>query len=380
MKVLPVIIAGGAGQRLWPVSLPQHPKPFVPLLPDGTNLFHRTLHRASLLESNLAPLVVCNQAHAALVSKCADSIPVSILLEPQARDTAPAICAAMLLAQHLHGDDVLLVVMPADHFVEDTAGFAVTIEQACSVAIGNGIVTIAVPPLRAATEYGYLRLAEQTFNAGFHEVQAFIEKPEASMANHLLQGPNFWNAGIFVTQAAVLLQAYKDHAPDILQCCAQAMGQGDVCQLETLAFAAARKISFDYAIMEKYPAVRAVKASFDWQDLGNWAAIHAISPQDENGNSEIGEVHCEDSTAVYLRSKDSRLKACHCRDLIAVEDNGSMLVMPLSMAASMREPASGRAIILASGEQLQLQLPWCGGTLYVENCGRNSLNLSVHNP
>jgi mannose-1-phosphate guanylyltransferase / mannose-6-phosphate isomerase len=381
MRILSVIIAGGAGQRLWPVSLPHRPKPFVPLLAGGTTLFSRTLKRAFSLGSDLPPLVVCNSAHASLVRELAGDHSLTFLLEPEPRDTAPAICAAALCAQQRHGGDVVLVVMPADHYIENTAEFRTTILMACGAAEGQDIVTIGIPPTRPATEFGYLGLKEHDAEDGVYDVQHFIEKPDEARAIQLINGSNYWNAGLFLARADTLVRAFRDHAEDILDNCQQAMDaahNGSTIQLDPRIFGATRKISIDYAIMEKHGAIRAVKATFDWQDLGNWAAIFAISPKDSDGNCVIGNARCEGSRSNYLRCSRSQMTVTGCTGLVAIEDNGFVLVMPLAAASTLRELAHGTTSHVPAGGRLTINISWCGGDLDIENGGETVLCVSVH--
>jgi mannose-1-phosphate guanylyltransferase / mannose-6-phosphate isomerase len=369
MGILPVIIAGGAGQRLWPLSTPQRPKPFADLLGDGETLFARTLVRAKALRGALSPLVVCSEHHAPLVREISSC---DLLLEPEPRDTAPAVCAAALWAKCVHGGDVILCLMPADHYISGTSAFADTIGQAARAAAGDHIITIAIPPTRAATEFGYLCLDQGV--DGFHEVQAFIEKPAAARAMELIAGPNYWNAGLFVAKASTLIKACAELAPDILACCEAALHGGSPVLNQT-AFAAARKISFDYAVMERYGRVGAVRATFDWQDLGTWAAVHGISPQDADGNTLAGNAACWNCRGSFLRSETLSLSAVGCLGLAAIEHDGRLLLLPLQLSGALRNAEQLPRRILAPGATMTLKLAACSGAIVVSNPGELAVSI-----
>jgi mannose-1-phosphate guanylyltransferase/mannose-6-phosphate isomerase len=361
MTVLPVIIAGGAGTRLWPLSTAERPKPFVDLLGDGTSLFERTVQRARAF-SDVTPLVVCNVRHQAFI------LGVDLLLEPVQRDTAPAVCAAALRAQQLHGDDVTVAIMPADHLVRDTRGFANTMRRAVQVAQTGVIVTIAIPASRAATEFGYLSL--QDSRDGFSEVLQFIEKPDAARAAMLIASGHHWNGGIFVARADALLGAFAEHAPDILESCKPATG-GEL--LDEQAFASARKISFDFAVMEKHGAVAAVKAAFDWEDLGNWQAVHAASHHDAKGNTVTGDASLKDCSDTYVRAGSVRIQSNSCSDLAVIAHEENVLIMRKQLAAGLRNHDALPAFTLPALQSAHLPIPWCGGTIDIENVTGGSL-------
>ncbi len=355
MRVLPVIIAGGAGQRLWPLSTGELPKPFVDLLGDGVTLFDRTMQRASAL-SEMPPLVVCNVRHQALVAGA------DVLLEPVQRDTGPAICAAALRAQQLHGDDVILAIMPADHLVRNVAGFSDSLQRAVLAAQAGVIVTIAIPPSRAATEFGYLSLRDS--DGGFSEVLAFIEKPDAARAAVLVESGHHWNGGIFVARVITLLDAFSAYAPDILNCCQRAM-RGD--RLDAQVFDSARKISFDFVVMEKHSAVAAVKAVFDWEDLGNWQAVHAASRLDGQRNSVMGATTLAGCKDTLIRPGKVRVRVENCCDLAVVAHENNVLIMRKQLAAGLRLHDALPGFKLLALQSRHLPIPWCAGTMDIWN-------------
>jgi mannose-1-phosphate guanylyltransferase / mannose-6-phosphate isomerase len=368
--LLPVIIAGGRGQRLWPLSTPEHPKPFVDVLGDGISLFQRTLARAQAL-SDLKPLVVCNSIHAAFFTEAH----VDLLLEPVQRDTAPAICAAALQAMKLHGQDITLVIMPADHLVRDTSGFVETVRKAGHVAQQDTIVTIAIPPTRPATEFGYLDLKQEQH--GFHEVAAFVEKPDASRAVELVASDHHWNGGLFVARAAALIDAFEAHAPSILNHCRHAVATEPDQQLDESEFSKCQAISFDFAIMEKHRAIAAVKAGFDWDDLGNWGAVYRAMQKNVVGNVLRGNIQCTDCCGLYVHSQNLLVAATDCSDLVIVCHGEHCLIANLHLCATLRDPDKLETISLGPQQEYEMILPWCAGTIRVANPSSTQVRLKL---
>lgn len=306
-------------------------------------------------------------------------MPMSLLLEPEQRDTAPAICAAALWAKQHHTAGCLLAIMPADHHIEPQAQFETTLYHARQAAQGNRIVTIAIPPTRPATEYGYLELRD---GAGHHQpVSHFMEKPDVSTAiQYLGKGNMFWNAGLFVAETGTLLGSFQTHEPDMLEACTRAIGTAErnVTRLKGEAFASARKTSFDYAIMERHQTVAAVHATFHWQDLGTWDAVHGASRQDTAGNFISGPGVCLMSKSSLVRCRDCEIVAQDCADLVAVENAGFVLVAEMANTQRARDLASGETHVLDRGHSCTLIPQWCGGRISVTNCGEDSKLLVVH--
>ncbi len=379
--ILPVILAGGSGQRLWPVSLPHRPKPFVGLLPDQPTLFQQALARAHAIARAAKPLIVCAKSHGDIVQSQLGPSAVSILLEPEPRDTAPAICAAALWAVRLHGPDCTLAIMPADHHIGDHPQFIDDIDTAVAAAVMGHVVTLAIPPTRAATEFGYMQLPASSAE-GFCEVDAFIEKPIQDKAEKLLHdGNNFWNAGMFIARADALIAAFEAFELDSLQAVAKALPTGEweaIVSLAQQAFGAARKTSFDYAIMERLAHVRAVKARFSWRDLGTWAALHEVHIKTPDGVACLGPVTCTSCANVYVRSNDVPLTVDNCRDAVIVADNGFVLALRLSAASHLRGLDKGRRFGILPGETGRIELAWCGGTACIWNNGISELVVVQH--
>ncbi len=382
MVVLPVIIAGGVGQRLWPVSNSRRPKPFAALFENCGTLFQRTMARAHVLSPGVRPLVVCNALHRDLVLQQAGVEEISLLLEPEPRDTAAAICAAAIWCADHFGESAVLAVMPADHFIEDHAAFVDSVSRASRAAKLGYIATLGIKPDRPATEYGYLQFnTDHDASRGFSEVVSFIEKPALDVAKTMYENPQYkWNSGMFVATAKTLLESFDMFAHDIAEVC-QLSGStqvdDQVWQMGD-AFRNAPKISVDYAVMEKSPSIAGINATFDWRDLGTWTAIHAAERQDARGNHVSGMVqalHCHSS---YLRSTTLLVRARNCSDLLVVEDDDGVLLMQLSQSSVMKSLTHDVARMVGPGETLAYDI--CGGQLTMTSTKSTPVKLIIHAP
>jgi len=308
MQVIPVILSGGSGTRLWPLSRKSQPKPFIPL-PDGETLIQKTLQRILGLESTGPVLTVTNRdyyfltrdAYAACAARQSRKLPASsYLLEPTGRNTAPAIAAAALWAQRQQGEDAVLLFLPADHVISDEERFRDAVEKAVHLAQEGYLVTFGIIPTRPETGYGYIQQG-QPLSHGFR-VQRFVEKPDAETAEDLLQSGHYlWNSGMFCLRASDALAGLEQHAPELLQSVTNALDQavvnGDTWELGAV-FGQADDISIDYALMEKADNVAVVRAGFGWNDVGSWTAYAELSPEDNEGN----RLHAAESVLVGTRN------------------------------------------------------------------------------
>ena len=353
--ITPVIIAGGQGSRLWPVSRHNAPKPFVPLTGGGETLLQSTLRRLAALENIDAPLIVCNAAHETLARQQAREIlgydPL-LLLEPEGRNTAPAICAAALMLQQRGGDEPMLV-LPADHLIGDEPAFADAVTRAATLAHDRHLVTFAITPDHAATGYGYLKLGE-AINAAQRQfrVASFIEKPDATRAAQFLRdGGHAWNSGMFMFKPSAILEAFAKHQRQTLAVCraAQMIGTDRLGEV----FADAPSMSIDHAIMEKAANVVTVAADLAWSDLGDWQAIWQTLPHDDQGNSLSGPVVALDSRGSLLLSDGPQLVAIGLSNMIAIAANGAVLVAPLSRAQEVKDITSLLGKDKASAAQVE---------------------------
>lgn len=328
--ITPVILCGGAGTRLWPVSRKAHPKQFTPLISHETP-YQATLRRFSGPDFT-TPMVLTNEEFRFTAASQANDLGISdlrIVLEPEARDTAAAIlCAALLLAQD--DPEAVMLVSPSDHAIEDTQAFAASVKQARQAMNDGELITFGVPPDRPETGYGYL----QTSGGGdLLDVQAFCEKPDAETATSMLRdGGYLWNAGLFLFRACDVISAFRNYAADLILPCQNAVEDGAAqpgafC-LSRDGYAAARVISFDYAVMEQAQCVKAMPLTCGWCDLGSWDALWQATPPDADGVAVQGQVTaigCRDS---YLRSDDDSiaLVGLGLSNVIAVATSDAVLL------------------------------------------------------
>jgi mannose-1-phosphate guanylyltransferase/mannose-6-phosphate isomerase len=340
--VIPVILSGGSGTRLWPLSSNERPKQFLPLV-TGTSLFQDTLRRAAALGSAVTPpIVVCNEAHRSLVAEQAREIgstPQAIVLEPAGRNTAPAVAVAAWLAQRSGGDDALLLVLPADHVVLDTAAFVAAVDAAVEAAAAGYLVTFGIVPDKPETGYGYiLRGAER---GRWSLLDRFVEKPDRATAEHYVaSGRYLWNSGMFVLSARVYLKELERHAPAIYAACREAAASADadrdVLRLGA-AFLASPSDSIDYAVMEKTSHAAVVPFDAGWNDVGSWAALHDVLTKDARGNVLRGTVRTVDCEGSYVVSTDRLVAAIGLRDCVVVETPDAVLVVAKEHAQSVKQ-------------------------------------------
>lgn len=340
MPIVPVVLSGGAGTRLWPVSREGHPKPFI-RLPDGQTLLARTYRRAAaLLPSGGTIMTVTNREHYfaskdQLAEAGVDGHQAHYLLEPEGRNTAAAVVHAALALRASHGEDTLLVVMAADHLIEDEAAFCHTIEHAAWLAREGFLVTCGVPPTRAETGFGYIQGGEPLDDRGGCRITRFVEKPdEATAEEYLKHGGFLWNAGIFCFKIATLLDEFRQHAPDILTAAEHCLSlspaheSAGVClqELQTNSFSQLPDISIDYALMERSDRVAMVPASFDWSDIGSWTALADLTPADQHNNRVDGDALMEDTCNTFILSEKRLVATVGVQDLIIIDTCDAVLV------------------------------------------------------
>ncbi|MGC9239931.1 MAG: mannose-1-phosphate guanylyltransferase/mannose-6-phosphate isomerase, partial [Acidithiobacillus sp.] len=330
-----MILSGGTGSRLWPLSRKQHPKPFIPL-PDGENLLAKTFRRIQVLPHSGKVLTVTNRDYYFLSRDTlmdadlqdGSSVQVAYLLEPAARNTAAATAAAALWAQEQVGPEALLLVLPSDHLINDSVGFASAVEKAGKLAAQGYLVTFGVQPTAPETGYGYIAQGAPLFD-GFR-VDAFLEKPESEIAKaYLAGGRHLWNAGIFCFRAQTLLQEMAERAPQVLAAATAAWQEsqvnGDTWWLGA-DFTHSPDISIDYAVLESSDRVAVVPASFDWNDLGAWGAMGQLLVQDEAGNRGHGEILWEDSRRCTAYSPQRLTALLGVEDLLVVDTPDALLI------------------------------------------------------
>ena len=339
--IQPVVLCGGSGTRLWPLSRKTLPKQFAPLVGDKSLLL-LTLERLRRLNPEVS--CVAAEEHRFLVQEALDAAEVSgkQLLEPVARNTAAAMAAIALLAD----PDQLLLFAPADHHIPEAERFVATIQKGIPAALAGYLVTFGVEPSFPSTAYGYIRQgealpAELGDDAG-HSVAAFIEKPPAERAEQLLlEGGNLWNAGILLVQAKVLVAALHAHAPDILESCKLATAaietDGDFLRMDSAAFALCRSQSIDYAVLEKADRVAVVPFQGRWSDVGSWNAVADLHETDANGNRISGKGFAMGATNTFIHAPSRPVVALGTKDLLVVDTPDALLVVHRDCAEQVKD-------------------------------------------
>ncbi|MGE4504500.1 MAG: mannose-1-phosphate guanylyltransferase/mannose-6-phosphate isomerase [Desulfovibrionaceae bacterium] len=324
--ILPVVLCGGRGTRLWPLSRELYPKQFIEFGEGGT-LLSAALSRVSPLSGGRA-LVVCNQEHRFLAAQEMLRVGVSggVVLEPQGRDTAPAAAVAALLAE----PEQVLLVLPADHRLAGGEPFERAVARGAARAREGAMVCIGVRPRAPETGYGYLHVGEE-LEPGVFSLRSFVEKPDAGRAEAFVNsGEYFWNCGMFMFTARTFLGALERLAPQMLAACRQAVDGAakdmDFLRLDPASFAACPADSIDYAVMEKTPGLFAVELEQEWSDLGSWGAVHESGDADQAGNVLVGDVIQMGSSNCYLHSTDCLVAALGVRDLVVVETGDAVFV------------------------------------------------------
>jgi mannose-1-phosphate guanylyltransferase / mannose-6-phosphate isomerase len=342
--LIPVLLSGGAGTRLWPLSRELYPKQLLPLV-DSETMLQVTARRADGLEAE-APIVVCNEEHRFLVAeqlRIIDHAAQAILLEPTGRNTAPAIALAAIAAMQESGSDPLLLVLPADHVIRDVAAFQAAVKVAIRAAEAGALVTFGVVPNLPETGYGYIRrgVALEGNAEGVHRISAFVEKPDAARAAQFLaSGEYLWNSGMFLFRASRYLEELGKYAPDILASCRKASAEAkhdlDFTRPDVEAFKDCRSESIDYAVMERTDAAAVVPLDAGWSDVGSWASLHAALEGDAAGNVTRGDVVLQDCAGSYVFAGSRLVTAIGLKDHAIVETKDAVLVVPLEQVQAVK--------------------------------------------
>lgn len=331
--IVPVVLSGGSGSRLWPLSRELYPKQFLPLV-DERSMLQETVCRLDGLEDVASPIVVCNEEHRFLVAeqlRQADRPPSAILLEPEGRNTAPAIALAALQALQDHADPVLLV-LPADHVINDAGALRRAIACAAQAAGQGDLITFGIVPDQVETGYGYIRITEKPGAADrAYPVAEFVEKPDYPTAEaYVDSGEYLWNSGMFVFQAQRYLEELDRHAPAIAAACRNAFARRssdrDFVRPDVESFKSSPSDSVDYAVMEKADKVKVVPLAAGWNDVGAWSALWRIGRQDADGNVTLGDVLVEDTQRSYIHASGRLIATVGLRDCVVVETADAVLV------------------------------------------------------
>lgn len=330
MKILPVVMAGGSGTRLWPLSRSLYPKQFLSLV-DDASLLQGTLLRLENLDCT-TPLIISNNEHRFIVAeqlRQAGIVDFDIILEPMGRNTAPAIALAALHALR-DGDDPIMLVLAADHVIQNVDAFCSSVTLAQRQAVDGKMVTFGIVPTHAETGYGYIRQGKEVLESVF-EVDAFVEKPDQSTAEaYLCDGHYLWNSGMFMFKASVYLSELEKFRPDILSVCKKAMSGAssdlDFIRLEDSVFAACPDESIDYAVMEKTSHSVVVPMDAQWCDVGSWSSLWDISTKDDNGNVTHGDVIYHNSNNNYVYAENSLVATIGTDNLVIVQTKDALLI------------------------------------------------------
>jgi len=345
--IVPVVLSGGSGSRLWPLSRELYPKQFLPLVGERS-LVQQTVDRLTGLASISASIVVCNEEHRFLVAEQLRQVgytPAAIMLEPEGRNTAPAIALAALQAVS-EGDDPVLLVLPADHVIRDTEQFHRAIKTALGVAAEGDLVTFGVVPQTPETGYGYIRASELFSDTSrAYQVVEFVEKPDRARAEqYVASGEYVWNSGMFAFRASRYLEELSRWAPDMMTACHQAFEQRaddkDFVRPDAKLFKNAPSNSIDYAVMERAEQVKVVPLDAGWSDVGSWSALWDVGERDSVGNVCHGDVLTEDTEDCYLHGSGRLVATVGLRDHVVVETADAVMVAPKSRVQEVKQLVS----------------------------------------
>ncbi|WP_028240943.1 mannose-1-phosphate guanylyltransferase/mannose-6-phosphate isomerase [Stutzerimonas azotifigens] len=329
--MIPVILSGGSGSRLWPLSRKQLPKQFLRLLGSHT-LFQQTVMRLSR-EGLEAPIVVCNQEHRFMLNEQLNAIGTTaqaLLLEPFGRNTAPAVAMAALklLAE---GRDELLLVAPADHVIADEAALHDALQRARAAALAGEMVLFGVPATRAETGFGYIQCESAPPDDDVRRVARFVEKPDLATAERFVaSGDHYWNSGMFLFRASRYLEELQAHEPDIYETCALALessqDSGSVLTIAEAPFACCPDNSIDYAVMEKTRRACLMPLDAGWSDVGNWSSLWDVQPKDDDGNVLQGDVVAHDSRDCLVHANSKLVTLLGLEDVVVIETKDAVMV------------------------------------------------------
>ncbi len=341
-KIVPIILSGGSGTRLWPVSTEDRPKQFLELLGPQT-LFQLTLRRCNDERFFAPPIIVGSAASRQLLIEQMDEIGMdagNIILEPCARNTAPAIALAAMACDDPQS---LMLVMPSDHIIKNVDMFQEAVRQSIALAKARWLVTFGIEPTGPETGYGYIQQGDEIFGSvGSFAARRFVEKPNNRNAKKMLsEGGYYWNAGIFLFRADSYLTALELHAPEMLVAAKQAMDnaehKGTEIHPDEAGFAAAPSDSIDYAIMERADKVAVTPVNPGWSDVGSWDSLYDVSVKDEQSNCEKGDVVAVNSTGNLIQSDDLEIVTYGLEDMIVIAREKTVMIIPRGQSQNVKK-------------------------------------------
>jgi mannose-1-phosphate guanylyltransferase/mannose-6-phosphate isomerase len=344
--LIPVILSGGAGTRLWPVSRRAHPKPFMELV-DGETLAEKTLMRARAVADNAPVITVTSRdyyfytrdLYSGMDSNNSDNV---FLLEPMGRNTAPAIALAAMCVRDSADENVSLLVMPADHLIADLKNFKASVKEAAQLSEEGYLVTFGIHPTHAETGYGYIRQGEALTKNGGYKVAGFVEKPNENTAiEYLESGEYHWNSGMFCFQAGTFLDSLRRYAPEVYEAVTRVWEATDKSrspiEFPAELFAECPSISIDYAVMERADNTAVVASDFGWSDIGSWKAISELYESDEAGNRIKGKAVMVGSTDCFVQSDERVVAAVGLKGMVIVDTGDAVLVADQNHAQDVKE-------------------------------------------
>lgn len=344
--IVPVILSGGVGSRLWPLSREHLPKQLMPLLGGEHSLFQKTLVRLLKIAGTAPPIIVCNESHRFMAAAQVQALNMTysdIILEPVGRNTCPAITVGALAAMK-NGEDPDLLVLPADHLIREDDLFAPAVLKGTELTSDGKIITFGIVPDRPETGYGYIRKGQSVpgqSNANAWVVREFIEKPDYEKACSYVDSKEYlWNSGMFMFRASVFLEELGRLAPEILAACRDSYEKArrdlDFIRLEEGAFASCPNISLDYAVMEKTPHAVVIPLTVGWSDVGSWLSLHEVCEKDERRNVVTGDVLLEDVRNCYIHSENRLIAALGIENQIIIETKDAVLVSSMERSQDVK--------------------------------------------
>lgn len=343
MTLYPVILSGGSGTRLWPMSRAALPKQLLALASERT-MVQETVLRLNGLPDSGAPLIVCNNDHRFLIAEQMREVgvdPLGIYLEPVGRNTAPAAAIAALTLLR-HDAEAVMLLLPADHLIRDVGAFHSAIAEGLQAVRDGFLVTFGIVPDMPETGYGYIQRGEPLRTGDAHRVARFVEKPNLATAQGFLaSGDHFWNSGMFLFSCRQFLDELEQNRPDILAACQRALTTGkhdlDFCRLDTDAFAACPSDSIDYAVMEHTAHAAVIPTDIGWNDIGSWSALWEVGDRDVGGNVARGDVYLDGVSDSLIRAESRMVAAIGVSDLLIVETADAVLVADKRRAQDVKK-------------------------------------------